>query len=158
MSPTPVFDGTQRSAATSPAPASSETQLPVETNVAPLSVEVQLPAETNVAPVSSLPGEYKDANAVVAIPDVEPGRRSVSNRMSVSDAPRRNHFQGDSYRLHLMSASGPPVTLQERYERQEVANRLALAPVVYNLLVFVEAPPPSLHLATHEVLPQTWFP
>ena len=73
-----------------------------------------------------------------------PRREIVSNRLSVSDAPSNaSRFQEDFMRLQVLSGTGPPRTLAERYERQQIANRLSLGPVIYNMLVFGEIPPPS---------------
>ena len=64
------------------------------------------------------------------------------NRHSVSEAPSgASRFQEDFQRLQVTSATGPPATLVQRYERQQIANRLSLDPIVYNLLVFGEFPP-----------------
>ena len=60
---------------------------------------------------------------------------------SISDAMSMNQFQEDFRKLQALAAQGRPRTLDERYARQVYANRLGLAPAVYNMLVFGEAPP-----------------
>ena len=65
---------------------------------------------------------------------------SVTER-SISDAMNMSQFQEDFRNLQALAARGKPQTLDERYARQVYANRLGLAPAVYNMLVFGEAPP-----------------
>ena len=60
----------------------------------------------------------------------------------VSEAPSRaSRFQEDFQRLQVLSPEGPPTSLTHRNERQQLAYRLSLDPIVYNLLVFGEMPP-----------------
>ena len=110
--------------------------------------------ETNTAgntqpPTDSAPQDARNETPVETtkpnadsrhVPD-ETAQVDVS-RLSVSEAPSgSSRFQEEFQRSQVMAAAGPPATLVQRYERQQVDNRLSLDPIVYNVLVFGELPP-----------------
>ena len=49
-------------------------------------------------------------------------------------------YQENFAALQRMADMGPPFSLEDRYARQTLANRLALSPLVYNMMVFGEVP------------------
>ena len=78
----------------------------------------------------------------VPLSDQQPNPR-VSVAMSASVASSElspTRYQDDFQALQLMANHGPPRTLDERYARQVIANRLGLTPLMYNMMVFGEVP------------------
>ena len=69
---------------------------------------------------------------------------SHADHVSVSEAPSVSRYQEDFQKLQELARTGPPRTLGDRYKRQVFADRLDLAPIAYNLLVFGEAPAPTM--------------
>ena len=78
----------------------------------------------------------------VPVSDKPPTPRvSVAMSASVTSSefsPTR--YREDFQSLQLMANNGPPRTLDERYARQVLANRLDLTPLMYNMMVFGEVP------------------
>ena len=96
-------------------------------------------------PKESIPAPETSPAEPVSTPEPSPND-SVSvapsgTRTTMSDAMTSTQFCADFQALQTLAARGRPTTLDDRYARQVYANRLNLAPAVYNMLVFGETAP-----------------
>ena len=90
--------------------------------------------------------DVKDEPATLPPPEFNRYVEDPTPIDDVSDAPSHaSRFQEEFRRLQVLSPEGPPSTLSRRYERQQIANRMSLDPLLYNLLVFGEMPPCQQH-------------
>ena len=64
---------------------------------------------------------------------------AMSGSVMSSELPP-SRYQEDFQALQLMANLGPPRTLDDRYARHVIENRLGLTPLMYNMMVFGEVP------------------
>ena len=115
------------------------------------------PPSPKVAPSSVEPASHREASPKTAQPVPEVTNQSAVKNKSLffaeSHEPQNaidlssassflslSTYQENFQALQRMADAGPPFTLEERYARQELANRLYLSPLIYNMMVFGEVP------------------
>ena len=133
--PSPVEIPPMKEVNVSVSPAPERTDAPMPKIVL---VPYEAPADSPQSPVTSPTDPY----ATTPAPSNFPASMSRTSRESVSELSP-SQYELDFQALQCMANMGPPRTLGQRYQRQVIANRLGLSPLIYNMMVFGEVPPSS---------------